>query len=501
LNAQTIFQNIALSKPVAINNQNFYYTGGIQKFVVPNRVTAIQVTAVGAKGGTGGNGQVGGAGANLTTTLNVTSGQILYIVVGGFSGQSATAKYGYGGNGGIANSGSAFGGAGGGLSGVFTSSSPAIANALIVAGGGGGGGGHGTGTDYTGGNAGNTSAGASSNGNEPAGAQTGYVSNGRYQYGYAASNSGPGGGGYAYDNYPGNNGGAGSDINGGVGGTGTIWAGGGGGGGGFYGGGGGAGGGDAEGGGAGGATKSTGSVTTYGAANSSGDGSVIITCISNSGLVLNLDAGNTNSYNGSGSTWNDLSGNGNNASLVSTSYNSSNGGYLIFDGTNSYVDFSANVSTATVVTVEMWANVTNVGASNMNGMMFGFNTYDAWTNSGNLGYNCGNGVLYGINSTTFSNYWSNWQHYVFVMYAGDYNSSNKIYINKVSQTMGIPIPGSGWNAPNAVFGTGIGRISGWRIDNGYKINMKVASFRIYNRELTAQEITNNYNAQKSRFGL
>ena len=77
--------------------------------------------------------------ANITTTLNVTPGQILYVVVGGFPGQSTTPKYGFGGSGG---SGTNYGGAGGGLSGLFTSSSPANANALVVAGGGGGGGGY-----------------------------------------------------------------------------------------------------------------------------------------------------------------------------------------------------------------------------------------------------------------------------------------------------------------------------------------------------------------------
>ena len=442
---------------------------------------------------------MGGAGANITTTLNVTPGQVLYIVVGGFPGQSTTAKYGYGGNGGL---GTNYGGAGGGLSGVFTSTSPAITNALVVAGGGGGGSGNALGSDFTGGNAGNTSSGTSSNGNEPANST--YITNSKYQYGYAATNSGPGSEGEPYDVVAGTRGTSGNDINGGNGGTdGGIgtWNGAGGGGAGFYGGGGGAGGGAACGGGAGGATKSTGLVTTYGTANSIGDGSVTITCISNSGMVLNLDAGNPASYSGSGTIWNDLSGNGSNASLISTTYNSGNGGHFIFDGTNSYVNFSANVSSAPVVTVEMWANVTNVGASNMNGMMFGFTTYDVWTNNGSLGFNCGNGVLYGINSTTFSPYWGNWQHYVFVMYAGNNNSSNKIYLNKVSQTMGIPNPGSGWSPTNAVFDSGIGRISGWRIDNSYKINMKVASFRIYNRELTPQEIINNFNAQKARFGL
>jgi hypothetical protein len=163
-NAQILARNLALQKPLGINTQTFSYTGAIQQFVVPNRVTTIQVNAIGAKGGTGARGQVGGAGANITTTLNITPGQILYIVVGGHPGQSATAKYGFGGNGG---SGTNYGGAGGGLSGVFSNSSPAIANAFIIAGGGGGGSGILTGSDYTGGNAGNNIVGTSSNGNEP----------------------------------------------------------------------------------------------------------------------------------------------------------------------------------------------------------------------------------------------------------------------------------------------------------------------------------------------
>ena len=60
------------------------------------------------------------------------------------------------------------------------------------------------------------------------------------------------------------------------------------------------------------------------------------------GLVLRLDAGNRNSYPGSGTTWTDLSGNGNNGTLSATSigYNSANGGSLVFDGTDDYVNLS-----------------------------------------------------------------------------------------------------------------------------------------------------------------
>jgi hypothetical protein len=204
--AQIASQNLALKKPRVPDTYNYVYTGAIQQFIVPNRVTAIQVNAIGAKGGTGGGGQPGGAGANITTTLNVTPGQILYIVVGGFPGQSATAKYGFGGSGGT---GTYYGGAGGGLSGVFTSVSPAIAYALVIAGGGGGGAGISTGSDYTGGNAGNNITGTSSNGNEPTVSQNAYITNGRYQYGYAATNSNAGQGGEPFDVATGTRGGNG----------------------------------------------------------------------------------------------------------------------------------------------------------------------------------------------------------------------------------------------------------------------------------------------------
>ena len=196
--------NLSIRKPVIPNTYNFTYKGEIQTFIVPNRVTSIQVNAIGAKGGTGANGQAGGAGANITTTLNVTPGQTLYIVVGGFPGQSATAKYGFGGNGGVTNIATYYGGAGGGLSGVFTSITPTNANALVVAGGGGGGAGHGTGTDYTGGNAGNSLAGTGNDGNEPPSPKTNYVTNGRAQIGYGATLSAPGNGGNAFDDYANN---------------------------------------------------------------------------------------------------------------------------------------------------------------------------------------------------------------------------------------------------------------------------------------------------------
>jgi hypothetical protein len=490
LQAQLMVNNLALRKPVVPNTYNFTYKGVIQIFVVPNRVTSIQVNAIGAKGGTGARGQVGGAGANITTTLNVTPGQTLYIVVGGFPGQSATAKYGFGGNGG---SGTNYGGAGGGLSGVFTSSSPAVANALIVAGGGGGGSGISTGSNYTGGNAGNTIAGTSSNGNQPV--EPAYITNGKYQNGYAATNLARGSAGEPFD--PGTGGGNGSDINGGSGGSNagiSGWNGGGGGGAGFYGGGAGAGGGGATGGGAGGATKTTSGHNSFGTLNTTGDGSVSITCLTNSSLVLHLDAGNPASYSGTGTTWNDLSGNGSNVTLVSTSYSSSNGGSIAFNGTSSYANFNANIGSTNAVTVEMWVKTNTLGDA----MYFGFNIYDAFINSGSIGFNTANSDQYGIPSSKvdYLGIQGAWKHLVFVMYSGS-KTNNKIYVNGDRQAL-EQVFGAFSNA-NAGFNNGAGRISSWLNGLSWLVNMNLASFKIYNRELTAQEITNNFNATSTRF--
>lgn len=496
LNAQSAFHNLAVKKPQLPTTYSFQYTGSLQKFVVPNRVTSIQVNAIGAKGGTGGRGQAGGAGANITTTLNVTPGQILYVVVGGFPGQSTTPKYGFGGSGG---SGTNYGGAGGGLSGVFTSPNPANANTIVVAGGGGGGAGNELGSDYTGGNAGNTALGTSSNGNQPS--NPAFIINGRYQYGYAATTSAAGIAGEPFDSGTGIRGTNGNDLSGGNGGSDTgisAWNGAGGGGAGWFGGGGGAGGGSATGGGAGGATKTSSGNYSFGTMNATGDGSVNITCVSNSGLVLHLDAGNTASYSGSGTTWNDLSGNGSHVTLTSTSFNSASGGFIVFNGSSSYANFNANIGSTNAVTVDMWVKTNSLNAPT-GSMYFGFGQYDVWTKAGTIGYNTSGGDVFGLTSTRVENLGIEgaWKHLVFVMNSGS-NSNNKIYVNGVNQTSLSQVY-TGFNTANANFNSGAGRIAGWRNDSSWLMNLNVASFKIYNRELSQQEITNNFNASKQRF--
>ena len=75
-------------------------------------------------------------------------------------------------------------------------------------------------------------------------------------------------------------------------------------------------------------------------ANVSGGESIIT-----DNLELYLDAGDSSSYSGSGSTWTDISGSGNNFSLVnSPTFSSNNGGHIILDGTNQYAVSANNIS-------------------------------------------------------------------------------------------------------------------------------------------------------------
>jgi hypothetical protein len=178
-------------------------------------------------------------------------------------------------------------------------------------------------------------------------------------------------------------------------------------------------------------------------------------------------------------------------------YNAANGGSIVFNGTSSYANFNANIGSTNAVTVEMWVKTNSLNAPT-GAMYFGFGLYDAWTYNGNIGYNTSAGDQYGISSTRVSalNIEGAWKHMVFVMYAGD-KTNNKIYINGASESMSQQAGTFG--SVNSVFNSGAGRISSWKNDYNWLMNLNVASFKIYNRELTAQEITNNFNSTKQRF--
>jgi hypothetical protein len=214
------------------------------------------------------------------------------------------------------------------------------------------------------------------------------------------------------------------------------------------------------------------------------------------GLSLYTDAVNTRSYIGSGTTVNGLvSGIG--LTLVNgVGFGTTGTKYFILDGTNDNITFSTP-NPGTILSIELWAKIKLFNG----GMIFGFNLYDVWTADGRIGFNTAQGDQYGISSTQVTNLelLNQWKHYVFEMRSDVPYTNNKIYINSQNQSLSQLLGSE--DSSNRNFNSGNGRISSWLNDNNYNIPMDLAQFRVYNRALTSQEIVQNYNATKKRYGL
>jgi hypothetical protein len=210
-----------------------------------------------------------------------------------------------------------------------------------------------------------------------------------------------------------------------------------------------------------------------------------------------LDAGNTSSYPGSGTSWKDISGAAKSATnSAGATYNAAAAGSIYYNGSSGYTDFSFDLNGASTLTIEMWVFSTSFNA----GMFWGFSLFDMWTASGALGFNSAASDQFGLTSTQVANLGllNNWKHYTFVVNAGSY-LNNKIYINGVNQTLS-QIQGT-QNTSNINFNSGVGRIGCWAFNTSYVQTMYMTSFKIYDRELTQAEITAKFNKTKARHGL
>lgn len=216
-----------------------------------------------------------------------------------------------------------------------------------------------------------------------------------------------------------------------------------------------------------------------------------------SGLVLALDAANTKSYPGSGTTWTDLSGRAANGTLTNgPTYSSDKGGSIIFDGVDDYCDItSTSFGSATVLTID--CSVKWVAGTAR--MFLGFTTYDVWTSGGTLGYNNGASNVVGISAATVTSLGlvGNWHHYTFIMNSSGLLSTNKIYIDGVDQGTLTAVV----NADGAIPGLNNNlRLCSWN-NGGFYGNMQYSNIKVYNRQLTSDEIKQNFNAVRGRFGV
>jgi hypothetical protein len=214
------------------------------------------------------------------------------------------------------------------------------------------------------------------------------------------------------------------------------------------------------------------------------------------GLVLYLDAGNHRSFPGTSNMWYDLTTNKNNVIFAfPPPFSSENGGNIGFDSNQAAFSIP---NLQGIVTIEMWAKI---DANYKEKMFMGWLYYDVYTGgNGHLGFNTGNSDLYGINSGVVENLniINNWAHYVFEMRSDISYTNNKMYINSEQQSLSQILSSEAVSYRNFNNGYGaIGAPIGY--NSNYCMLMNCAVFKIYNRSLSQSEITQNYNALKSRY--
>ena len=213
-----------------------------------------------------------------------------------------------------------------------------------------------------------------------------------------------------------------------------------------------------------------------------------------SGLVMLLDAANPKSYPGTGTTWSDLSGNGNNGTLTNgPTYSSANNGSIVFDGVNDTMSSTYNKVGGNDTTLEVWFNWGGVtGTFTMIYLGNGANSgYGFFVHDGS-GPGSGNkvGVLYGgsfYNALNIGTTYATLQSGVWTNLVITRDSNTTILYQNAA------LLGSTTRIPNG----NTGSLAYYAAPPGGNISVQ----KVYNRALSAAEVQQNFNATRSRYGV
>jgi hypothetical protein len=224
------------------------------------------------------------------------------------------------------------------------------------------------------------------------------------------------------------------------------------------------------------------------------------------GLVLALDAADRNSYSGSGTSWTDLSGNGNNGTLTNgPTYSSANGGSIVFDGGNDYISTPIQ-NLNRPCTFSIWVNLSGLSLyqtffgqdtsqSIARGRFYfqkaGATSEGAVLNKVNFSIVLSNNSIVPVNSNNVivTNLWYNYCVVLTTTTISMYE--NGILQNTVNDSNAFLTPNTTITLNSGYYNNGV---------TDY-VNGKSSSFLIYNIDLSATEVQQNYNAQKVRFNL
>jgi len=214
------------------------------------------------------------------------------------------------------------------------------------------------------------------------------------------------------------------------------------------------------------------------------------------GLVFYLDTANQKSYPGTGTTWNDLSGNVNNGTLVNgVGFSQDNKGHFIFDGVNDYVSTPISAIN-TNATYNVWVNRT-ASINSFNMVMGQYLPYFAMNSS--------NRIHFSMNISGQKNIYTNinsiennkWYYLTFVHSFDGTSTTASTYINgelKATQSF----TGSQSTSSGRTF-----MLGGWRSDvpNDLPFYGKISQVSIYSRALNSEEIKQNFEAHRKKYGI
>lgn len=223
------------------------------------------------------------------------------------------------------------------------------------------------------------------------------------------------------------------------------------------------------------------------------------------GLVLALDAGNTKSYVSGSTTWNNLANSSVSGSLVNgPTYNPSNGGSIVFDGVNDYGRVNQlDLSLTNKITISFWLKFTSTTVkllseltTNSDTVTGAFQIATSAVNPGDLYAHVYQGGYNMIRTNASYN-------------DGLYHNVAFVFDLSLAVDQKIKCFVDGNNA-NKTQMQSTNVTSNFLKDDLYLLSRAGTSFyqpctlgvyQIYNRALSSQEVLQNYNATKTRFGL
>jgi hypothetical protein len=222
-----------------------------------------------------------------------------------------------------------------------------------------------------------------------------------------------------------------------------------------------------------------------------------------SGLILHLDAGNPASYPGSGTTWTDLSGNGNNAvASGSPTYIATNGGGFNFDNATDYFDITPNMRESYAsagLSVAAWVKATSFPFPYVSTIMGrgDWNNNNGWA----LRHSASSNTISGprFNQAVSNSFAVNVNILYYVIFTISPSGSAKMYINGVqngSTSTGVVVPTASSVSPVIGRFPVINPSEGW-----YPWVGDIYQIHVYNRELSSAEIAENFWVTKFRYGL